>query len=296
MTKLNVLPFNFLDLDEEDSEFETSKVVILPVPYEKTVTFGKGTSKGPNSIIYASGSVELYDDELQYEPYKVGIHTQPEFESDIDPAQMVEELSQVCNELLEKNKFIITLGGEHSITYPLVKAHKEKFGDFSVLNIDAHCDLRDSYEGTKFNHACVMKRVIEQGINVTEVGIRSYSIEEAEYINSRDDIKIIHAREINENENGTWIEETLSSLLPKVYISIDMDGFDPSIVPGTGTPEPGGLDWDQVIRLIRGVFYNREVVGLDIVELAPIAGITGPDVLAAKLAYKAVGYKFKNNM
>jgi len=296
MTKANFLPFNFLGLNEEDSALETSKVVILPVPYERTVSFGRGTSKGPHSIIYASRSLELYDDELGYEPYEVGIHTLPELESNVDPEQMVGDLSEVCSELLDSGKFIITLGGEHSITYGAVKGHKNKLGEFSVLNIDAHCDLRDSYEGTKFNHACVMRRILEEGISVTEVGIRSYSAEEAEFIKKGKDLKIIHAREIKESNQNKWIEEALPALLPKVYISVDMDAFDPSIVPGTGTPEPGGLDWYQVIRLIREVFQSRDVIGIDIVELAPIAGITGPDVLAAKLAYKAIGYKFKNNL
>ena len=296
MTKANFLPFNFLGLNEEDSALETSKVVILPVPYERTVSFGRGTSKGPHSIIYASRSLELYDDELGYEPYEVGIHTLPELESNVDPEQMVGDLSEVCSELLDSGKFIITLGGEHSITYGAVKGHKNKLGEFSVLNIDAHCDLRDSYEGTKFNHACVMRRILEEGISVTEVGIRSYSAEEAEFIKKGKDLKIIHAREIKESNQNKWIDDTISTLSPKVYISVDMDAFDPSIVPGTGTPEPGGLDWYQVIRLIREVFQSRDVIGIDIVELAPIAGITGPDVLAAKLAYKAIGYKFKNNL
>ena len=295
MSNANFLPFNFLGLDEEESEYDESKVVILPVPYERTVSFGRGTSKGPHSIIYASRSLELYDDELKCEPYEVGIHTMAELESNVDPEQMAEELSDVCTDLLEDNKFIITLGGEHSITYGAVKAHKKKYGEFSVLNIDAHCDLRDSYEGTKYNHACVMRRIVDDGIPITEVGIRSYSIEEAEFIDKRSDIKIIHARDINEKNNEKWIEDVESNLLSKVYISIDMDGFDPSIVPGTGTPEPGGLNWQQVIGIIRKIFASHEVIGMDIVELAPIAGIIGPDVLAAKLAYKSVGYKFKNS-
>jgi agmatinase len=296
MTKAHFLPFNFLGLDEEDTDLNRAKVVILPVPFERTVSFGRGTSKGPHSIIYASRSLELYDDELAYEPCGVGIHTLSELESNVDPAEMVGDLSDLCTELLDSGKFIITLGGEHSITYGIVKAHKNKFGEFSVLNIDAHCDLRDTYEGTKFNHACVMRRIIEEGINVTEVGIRSYCAEEAEFIKDREDIKIIHAKEISESKKEEWVQEALSTLLPKVYISVDTDAFDPSIVPSTGTPEPGGLDWYQVIRLIREVFRSREVIGLDIVELAPIAGITGPDVLAAKLAYKAIGYKFKNSL
>ncbi len=296
MNKENFLPFNFLGLDSEESSYDSSRVVILPVPYERTVSFGRGTSKGPHSIIYASRSLELYDDEIDLEPCRVGIHTLDEYECNVDPAEMVDEISNICSSLLDDNKFIITLGGEHSITYGAVLAHRKKYGEFSVLNIDAHCDLRDTYEGTKFSHACVMRRIVEDGIPVTEVGVRSYSEEEAEFIKNTEDISIIHAREINENNNDNWVEEVISSLMRKVYISIDLDAFDPSIVPGTGTPEPGGLDWYQVLGLIREVFLNREVVGLDIVELAPIAGIIGPDVLAAKLAYKSVGYKFINSI
>ncbi len=229
MTKANFLPFNFLGLDAADTDLNRAKVVILPVPFERTVSFGRGTSKGPHSIIYASRSLELYDDELGYEPCGVGIHTLCELESNVDPAQMVGNMSDVCTELLDKGKFIITLGGEHSITYGTVKGHKNKFGEFSVLNIDAHCDLRDTYEGTKFNHACVMRRILEEGIPVTEVGIRSYSAEEAEFIKDRKDIKIIHGREIAESKKVKWVEDALSTLLPKVYISVDIDAFDPSI-------------------------------------------------------------------
>ena len=294
MKKGNFLPFNFLGLDSEESAYDQSKVVILPVPYERTVSFGRGTSGGPHSIIYASRSLELYDDELRGEPYEIGIHTLAELESNVDPEQMVEDLNEVCTSLLDDNKFIITLGGEHSITYGAVRAHKEKYGEISVLNIDAHCDLRDSYEGTKYNHACVMRRIVEEGIPIAEVGIRSYSLEEAEYIVGKDNIHLFHAREINAKQNDSWMEDVICKLSAKVYISVDVDAFDPSIVPGTGTPEPGGLNWQQVIGLIRNIFLSREVVGMDIVELAPIAGIIGPDVLAAKLAYKSVGYKFKN--
>lgn len=283
---------NFLDLDEEESDFENSKVVILPVPYEKTVTFGRGTSKGPRSIIYASSSVELYDDELKCEPHEVGIHTLPELECDLDPEAMVNELETACSKLIEKDKFIITLGGEHSITLGPVRAHRKSGREFSVLNVDAHCDLRDSYEGTKYSHACVMRRALDEGCRLTECGIRSYSIEEADFIKTRSDVRIIHAREIIESGNNNWIDEAVSSLLSDVYISVDVDSFDPSVVPSTGTPEPGGLTWYDVVGLLRKTFASRNVIGMDIVELAPIEGLLGPDVLAAKLAYKAVGYKY----
>lgn len=293
MIEGNFLPFNFLGLDDEDSNFESSKVVIMPVPYERTVSFGRGTSKGPHSIIYASRSLELYDDELECEPFEAGIHTLPELECGVSPEDMVSEVRAACTKLIELNKFIITLGGEHSITLGAVKAYKNKVGEFSVLNIDAHTDLRQSYEGTRYNHACVMRRVIDEGCPVVEAGIRSYSKEEADFIRERSDVKIIYAREILESGKTDWIDEVVSNLLPYVYISVDVDAFDPSIIPSTGTPEPGGLHWYDVLGLLRKTFLSREVIGLDIVELAPIPGILGPDVLAAKLAYKSVGYKFQ---
>ena len=293
MIKGNFVPINFLGLDENSSRFETSKVVILPVPFERTVSFGRGTSRGPSSIIYSSRCLELYDDELGCEPYTCGVHTLAELEcGSVDPAHMVSAVSEACSQLLGLNKFIITLGGEHSITLGAIKGHKTRFKDFSVLNLDAHCDLRDSYEGTPFNHACVMRRVLEEGYNVVEVGIRSYSKEEAEFIKGNKNLKVIHAREIFKSKNQEWMDEVISSLLPQVYISVDLDVFDPSFVPSTGTPEPGGLGWYDVTELIKTVFKKRKVIGFDIMELAPASGIVGPDVLAAKLAYKAIGYKF----
>lgn len=297
MIEGNFIPFNFLGLDESISSLGSSRVVILPVPFERTVSFGRGTSKGPFSIIYASRSLELYDDELDCEPCTLGIHTISELDChSFDPSHMVEMVGKVCSRLLDNDKFIITLGGEHSITIGTVKGHKSKFDRFSVLNLDAHCDLRDSYESTPFNHACAMRRVIDQGIPVVEVGIRSYSKEEAEFIRGRSDIKIFHALDIMGSKREGWIEEVISHLLPRVYLSVDLDVFDPSFVPGTGTPEPGGLKWYDVLGLVRAVFRNREVIGMDVVELSPISGANSSDILAAKLIYKAIGYKFKNGL
>ena len=295
MIEGNFLPFNFLGLESQESDFEGSRVVILPVPYERTVSFGRGTSYGPHSIIHASRSIELYDDELGSEPYDVGIHTLPELDCDVSPEGMVGDVQEVCSRLLAENKFIIILGGEHSVTLGAVKAHREKGGEFSVLNIDAHCDLRDSYEGTKYNHACVMRRVLDEGCPLVECGIRSYSKEEADFIREHGDIKIIHAREILESGNSDWMDEAASNLLPDVYISVDVDSFDPSVMPSTGTPEPGGLSWHDVLGLLRKTFLDKNVIGMDIVELAPLPGIVGPDVLAAKLAHKSIGYKYQRS-
>ena len=247
---------NFMDLEENKSSLESSKVVILPVPFEKTVSFGKGTAKGPGAIIYASSSLEEYDDELDLEPSKAGIHTFDEISTDIESEEMIEKVADVCSSL--ENKFVITIGGEHSITVGAVKGHKKSYEDFSVLSIDAHCDLRNIYEESKLSHACVMRRVIEMDIPVVEVGIRSYSLEEAEFIKNSDKVKIFHARDIIGNSNRSWINEVVSELKHKVYISFDVDGLDPSLMPSTGTPEPGGLTWYDATSLLKEVFTKKK--------------------------------------
>ena len=279
-----------MDLDDEFSAYETSKVVIVPIPFEKTVSYGKGASGGPNAIINASGSIELYDDELHCEPADIGIHTLSELDSDLEPEQITDLIKSVNEKLLADGKFIISLGGEHTITIGSVLAFKSLFDDFSVLSIDAHCDLRDEFEDRKFCHATVMRRVVEMGIPVVEVGIRSYSKEESQFIIGSEHVVLVHANEIE--RNGDWISQAISNLKDKVYLSIDVDGLDPSLVPTTGTPEPGGLGWYQVTTFLKRLFLEREVVGMDIVELAPLEGLHGPDVLVAKLAYKSIGYKF----
>ena len=281
---------NFMDLDDEFSAYENSNVVIVPIPYEKTVSFGKGTAKGPSAIISASTSIELYDDELHCEPADVGIHTLKELNSDFDPEQVTNLIQSTNGKLIEDDKFVINLGGEHTISLGAVLGFKDFYEDFSVLSIDAHCDLRDTYDGRKICHATVMRRIVEQGIPVVEAGIRSYSKEESQFIINSEDVVVIHANEIQ--TNGEWIGQVISNLKEKVYLSIDVDGLDPSIIPTTGTPEPGGLGWYQVLALLKRLFLERDVIGMDIVELAPLGGLHGPDVLTAKLAYKSIGYKF----
>jgi len=284
------IPSNFMDLDDEFSSYENSKVVIVPIPYEKTVSFGKGTAKGPSAIIKASTSIELYDDELHCEPADVGIHTLKEINSDFDPEQATNLILSTNGKLIKDGKFVINLGGEHTITLGAVLGHKLFYEDISVLSIDAHCDLRDTYEDRKICHATVMRRVVEENIPVVEVGIRSYSKEESQYIINSEDVAIINASEIQNNED--WIGQAISNLKERVYLSIDVDGLDPSIIPSTGTPEPGGLGWYQALELLKRLFLERDVIGMDIVELSPVEGFHGPDVLIAKLAYKSIGYKF----
>ncbi len=287
----NIIPYNFLGLSD-NCGFDESSVVVLPAPYERTVSFGTGTSRGPNSIISASRSLELYDEELDCEPCEVGIHTLPEIEFDIAPQRMVETLYEISREVISRDKFLITLGGEHSITNGPLRAHKDFNEKFSVLSIDAHCDLRYTYEGTKYSHACVMRRALELGVNVVEVGVRSLSLEESRFIKDTDAIRVLYASYLRESEPTEFVSEILQSLGEKVYITVDVDGFDPSIIPSTGTPEPGGLDWYQVIHILKSVFKEKKVIGMDVVELAPVSGIVAPSVLVAKLVYKSIGYRF----
>ena len=283
-------PSNFMDLDDEFSAYENSGVVVVPIPFEKTVSFGKGTAKGPSAIINASQSIELYDEEIHCEPADVGIHTLDELETDIEPEEIIQIIQSANGKLIEDDKFVINLGGEHTISLGVVLALKDFYEDFSVLSIDAHCDLRDKYDGREICHATVMRRIVEEDIPLVQVGIRSYSKEESQYIINSEDVAIIHASELQEDTD--WIGQAISNLKEKVYLSIDVDGLDPSVIPTTGTPEPGGLGWYQVLGLLKRLFLEKDVIGMDIVELAPVPGIHGPDVLAAKLAYKSIGYKF----
>lgn len=288
------LPRNFLGLDEDKSDFKDAKVVVLPIPYEATTSYGAGTGAGPAAIIEASRYIELYDQELDNEPYEVGIATLPELHlSGAGPEQAIRELREAYDTILGAgpDKFIITLGGEHSISSAPILAHVErnKGKRISVLQFDAHTDLRHEYEGSPYSHAAVMHRVHEN-VDLVAVGIRAITREERELARSSSNIHLFLADDIHSGEQ--WMDEVMSKLGDKVYISFDVDGFDPSLVPSTGTPEPGGLQWYPVMKLLRRVFRERDVVGADVVELAPIPGLAAPDFLVAKLVYKMIGYKF----
>ena len=279
----------FLDVPEQYSEYERSRVVVWPLPYEKTTTWGKGTARGPQAILDASAHVEYYDDELDWEPFHVGIHTLPETDvSDVAEQAGLDRLYQEAGGHFSDNKFILALGGEHSLSTPIIRAAKDKYPDLSVLQIDAHADLRDTYDGTPHSHASVMRRVVEI-CPVVQVGIRSISREEQDELKNLR-TEVIYARDTVANTD--WIEDAVGALADSVYLTIDVDGFDPSIMPATGTPEPGGLSWYQVLTLIRRVAETRKIVGADIVELMPIEGQHASDFLCAKLAYKIVSYVF----
>lgn len=278
-------PYNYGGLLE--TSWPKAKVAILPVPYESTITYGGGTSRGPAAIIEASRHVELWDSELGRDVSKLGFFTLPELEPDMSgPQAQVKRVEDAVTNIIKDKKWPLVLGGEHSITPSVVAALKRNYKNLSVLQIDAHTDLRDEYQGSRWSHACAMKRVYDLGVPVVAVGIRSVSEDDVQFIRkARLSDRIFEASEIP-------IAKVLKGLSDQVYITVDVDGFDPSIMPGTGTPEPGGLGWYQVIDLIREVAKVKKIVGADIVELAPIVGQPAGDFLAAKLGYKIIGYSF----
>ncbi|MDO8593233.1 MAG: agmatinase [bacterium] len=277
---------NYGDLPKENSTLETAKIVILPVPYDGTSTWGKGADKGPSAILEASANMELYDIETDSEVYKQGIFTAKPVIEKGAPEKMVKKVKLAVSELLGQNKFVAALGGEHSITVGAVGAYAGKYKKLSVLQLDAHSDLRPQYLGSKYSHASAMARVREL-CPIVQVGIRSMDIIEKPLV---DKTRVFFAENIYNKTD--WMEKAISKLTDKVYITIDLDAFDPSILPSTGTPEPGGLGWYQVLEFMKKVISRKEVVGFDLVELCPNKNERSSDFLAAKLIYKLLSYKF----
>jgi agmatinase len=281
------VPDNFLGLPGRHGEYDTAQFVVLPIPYDATTSFGVGTREGPRAIITASQQVELYDERLGREAYRAGVATLPPLESIASgPEQMVAAVYAAARRVVRAGKFLIGLGGEHSITSGLVRAVATRHRQLSVLQIDAHADLRAEYQGTPFSHAAVMRRIHEMNIPVVGVGIRNYSADEAAFIR-REQKPIFSAYLCRESK--TWIEDVVANLTPEVYVTIDIDGFDPAYAPGTGTPEPGGLDWYQVTDLLAAVARRRKVVACDCVEVRPLPPNTVTEFLAAKLLYRLIG-------
>ena len=278
---------NFGYIDEEYSNFENSKIVILPVAYDGTSTWVKGADKGPEAIIEASANMELYDIETDSEVYKRGIFTESVIGGEISTSEMVEAVVDNVKYYLGKDKFTIVIGGEHTVNIGSVKAHAKKYDDLTVLQLDAHADLRNDYNGLKYNHACVMARAKEV-CSIVQAGIRSMDISEKEFM---DKSRVFFAKDIYNHTD--WIKRVISMLSDNVYITIDMDVFDPSIMPSTGTPEPGGLLWYDVLALLKTVSNKKNIVGFDVVELCPDDRNKAPDFLAAKLIYKLLSYKFE---
>lgn len=296
------LPHTFLGLDEAGSDFDAARSAILPVPYESTTSYGGGTSAGPGAILEASRYIELYDQELDDEPWTSGIATLPQLQlTGAGAGAAMAELRESYDRVLAEagDRFVLMLGGEHSVSGPPIQAWLDRLEvggvpgasgrGLSVLQIDAHTDLRPEYEGTPHSHASVMHRVHDRVESLVAVGIRALTSEEAALVRARDNLHVFYADDIHDSEG--WIDEVVERLGPDVYITFDVDGLDPALVPSTGTPEPGGLQWYPVLKLLRRVFAERTVHAADIVELAPIPGLHAPDFLVAKLAYKMIAYR-----
>jgi agmatinase len=289
------LPVNFGGIEEaEFSSFETAQVLVFPVAYEGTVSYGTGTGAGAMAIVEASRNMELYEEETDAEVYKIGIHTLDEFAPRETPAAMMNGLYERTKELLRAEKFLCMLGGEHSVSAPVIRAHAEKFHNLSVLQIDAHADLRDEYDDTPHSHASIMARVVKDlRIPSVQVGIRSISADEARSLDSGIPTKIYWAKDVVGRTD--WIDSAIDSLTENVYLTIDIDGLDPSLVPTTGTPEPGGLGWYETLTLIRKLARKKRVVGMDLVEFSKTDNSNAPAFLCAKLVYKSLAYIFQND-
>jgi agmatinase len=281
---------------EAITSYQDARVVILPIPYEATTTYRKGCENGPQAILDASWQLEAYDEELAHQAcHEVGIYTlEPIADTRINPKldaeEMLSQTSSKVKELLIDGKYIIALGGEHAITTGLVKAYQEFYQEsFTVVQIDAHGDMRFEYEGSKHNHACVMRRVVELGLPTLPVAIRSICQEEANLIKEKQ-IPVIWDRHIDSDPD--WIEKAIAQIkTQKVFLTIDVDGIDPSLIPGVGTPEPGGLTWNMTLRFLKRLYEKFEVIGCDVMELAPIADSVVSEFTTAKLVYKLIGYQ-----
>lgn len=264
----------------------------MPLPFEATTTYGQGTKRGPGAIIAASTQVEFYDEELNAEPCRIGIATvRPPESLSSKPEEAVAQISAACEVLLERGKFVVGLGGEHTVSVGLIQAYSKYFPEVRVLQLDAHSDLRDIYQGSKFNHACVMARVSEICPYIG-VGVRSGVAGERALLNPPS--RLIYAHEMR--RNAGWIEEVVVALAGPVYITIDLDFMNPSIMPSVGTQEPGGFLWYETLEFLRQVINSHTVVGFDVVELSPKAGLPASDFLAAKLIYKLLGYLFEDEL
>ena len=289
------LPNNFLGLPKRYNDYDRARFAVLPIPYDSTTSFQTGTREGPAAIIRASQQVELFDEELEGEYYKTGIATLESVMPNMaGPAAMHEDVYQAARRVVRDGKTLIGLGGEHSITSGLVRAVMGKHKKLSILQIDAHLDLRNEWEGTPYSHASAMRRCLDLGASLVSVGIRNVSMEEHEFLRGRADsarrpkVEVVTARQAHMEDD--WVDRALNALGENVYVTIDIDGFDPAYAPGTGTPEPGGLDWYQVIGLLRLAAAEKTIVGMDVVEVMPIPGQAVTEFLAARLIYKLFGY------
>ncbi|HEY0172694.1 MAG TPA: agmatinase [Pyrinomonadaceae bacterium] len=293
MSESAQLPMNFGGIeDEELSSFERARVVVWPVSYEGTVSYGTGTGAGAQAIVDASRNMELYDEETDAEVYRLGLHTTEVTPPAETPEAMMKSLHERASALIAADKFVCMIGGEHSVSAPVIRAHAERYENLSVLQIDAHADLRDTYDGTPHSHASIMARVVRDlRLPAVQVGIRSISADEARSLDEFP-TRIFWAKDIAGRTD--WWEEAVAGLTENVYLTIDIDGLDPSLVAQTGTPEPGGLGWYEVLGLVRTLARSRRVVGMDLTEYSYVEGFSASAFLCAKLIYKSLSYIFES--
>ena len=277
---------NYAVIEDEFAQLESAETVLIPVPYDGTSTWIKGADKGPEAFLDASANMELYDIETKSEPYKNGVFLADPISENSSPEAMTEAVYQTTKSYLEKEKLVTLFGGEHSISIGAIRAFYEKFEDLTVIQIDAHSDLRQEYHGSKCNHACALAEA-QKHTNLIQIGIRSMDTEELPYLDKK---KVFFAHDICNRNN--WVKDVLKLTTKNVYITIDLDAFDPSIMPSTGTPEPGGLTWYQVMKLLKRIFKRTNVVGWDINELCPNPNAKASDFLAAKLYYRMLAEYF----
>jgi agmatinase len=281
------IDWNFGFFPEVFTRLETSRVIVLPVPFDQTSTWIRGADKGPAALVESSINFEWYDIETDWEPYRIGIHTDRPIDSLANPAAMVEAVYGRVRSHLAADKFVVLLGGEHSVSIGSFRAQAEKHPNLTILQLDAHADLRPDYHGSPLNHACAMARAREVA-PIVQVGLRSLDIDEKEYLAPD---RVFYAHQIVGHTD--WMDAAVKQLTEDVYLTIDLDVFDPSIMPATGTPEPGGLLWYETLAFLRKVAASRRIVGLDVVELCPTPGNHAAVFLAAKLIYKLLAYIFK---
>jgi agmatinase len=281
--------------EEVASDYDAARVVVLPIPYETTTTYRKGCQHGPASILDASHQVEYYDEELEQESWPIGIYTHRPIadtrqQPGLDSTAMLEETCKTVRSLWEDGKFVVGLGGEHSITEGIVRGYVQSEGaPFTVVQIDAHSDLRHEYDGSIHNHACVMRRILDMGLPTVQIGIRSICKEEADLIRDQN-LCVFRARDMVRQPD--WIQRAIASIPTRsVFLTIDLDGIDPTQMPGVGTPEPGGLGWYSLLEFLRSVFEQHDVIGCDVMELAPVVDSVVSEFTAAKLVYKLIGYQ-----
>ena len=279
----------FAGIEEKKAEFESAAILLQSIPYDGTSTWGKGADKGFDVFLEALENMEIYDIETNSEVYRKGVHILPQILEESSPEAVYQAVLKSTQDLLKLNKFLTFFGGEHSVSIGVIEAFQQKYPNLTVLQLDAHADLRKSYLGSPYNHACALHQAGQRG-NLIQVGIRSMDACENQYMN-RD--QCYFAEDIF--GKTAWMEKSISQMTDDVYLTIDLDAFDPSIMPATGTPEPGGLLWNTTIQYLKKVFAAKNVVGFDIVEFAPIENLTAPGFLVAKLYYKLLSYKFHLN-